>query len=697
MVEKMKFKIIKQNGDQDCGSACVSMILANYFEKNISIYEIRPVIKNTQNGTSFGDIEQGMSKIGIFATTYRVEKNIRAFAEMTVPLITQIEKEKGTYHYILVNKVTSKSIYYADPEISKIQKKSIKDFMKIWVPYIIQIDLRKSEIKLDIVENLDCLKYKNLFLKIKGRIISIVLLSIISYIVGLFLSSMYTTYFDVLIPNSLIGFLSIIMIVYLFSVVLKFLLNFFTVIISNSVNKELDQILSNEFFQSLFRKSPAALEYFGVGETINTLSNIISIRQKFFILVISIPMNIALIVSSFIILVRINILLSLLLFSLVLSLVVIVLYSEDRFRSLSKSLLQSNKKFNDGIIDTFTNTEMIKQYNQEDYFIKKGNKLLVSNLLAKNNLLNFDAKLTGLKSMALDVFNVILFTLGSYLIIKGSFVTGTLLMYNSIISFTVDPILSITNLQSVLSQGKEAENLLLNLLGSDLRFYGKEKFPTNEKNIALKTRNLQFSFNSREPLLDGINITIENQKNIALTGGNGSGKSTLGKLLSRSYLPDNGVIEINGIDISSISEEEYKTNVVYVGSSEDIISGTIIENISLGKNLDLKKLEKIAHDINLDSFIDKLQNRYETPIGNSGVKLSLGQKQLIKIVRSTIQEKQIYIFDEITNGLDKTIKPKVINYLTNLDGIKIFITHDEEIMNICDQVISIESINDNLR
>ncbi|MCT8192825.1 ATP-binding cassette domain-containing protein, partial [Pseudomonas monteilii] len=255
-------------------------------------------------------------------------------------------------------------------------------------------------------------------------------------------------------------------------------------------------------------------------------------------------------------------------------------------------------KFNDGIIDTFTNTEMIKQYNQEDYFIKKGNKLLVSNLLAKNNLLNFDAKLTGLKSMALDVFNVILFTLGSYLIIKGSFVTGTLLMYNSIISFTVDPILSITNLQSVLAQGKEAENLLLNLLGSDLRFYGKEKFPTNEKNIALKTRNLQFSFNSREPLLDGINITIENQKNIALTGGNGSGKSTLGKLLSRSYLPDNGVIEINGIDISSISEEEYKTNVVYVGSSEDIISGTIIENISLGKNLDLKKLEKIAHDIN---------------------------------------------------------------------------------------------------
>ena len=87
--------------------------------------------------------------------------------------------------------------------------------------------------------------------------------------------------------------------------------------------------------------------------------------------------------------------------------------------------------------------------------------------------------------MVLDMFNVILFSLGSYLIIKGTFVTGTLLMYNSIIGFTINPILMLINSQSLITQGKVAEELLFNLLSSELNHFGSSSFPNLETKNAI--------------------------------------------------------------------------------------------------------------------------------------------------------------------------------------------------------------------
>jgi ABC-type bacteriocin/lantibiotic exporter with double-glycine peptidase domain len=687
----MKFKITPQSGEEDCAAACVSMLLNNYFKQVVSLCEIRPIIKNTQTGTSFGDLKEGLKKFGITSTIFKVEKNILAFNEMSTPLITQIEKADKSYHYLLLLRITSKYIYYADPELTKIQKKRIDIFMKNWIPYIIQVDLVKSEIDLCIVENFKKLNYRNLFKNIKGRVASIIFLSLFSYILGLFIASMYTTYFDIVVPNALIGLVLSIMLVYLVATILKFIFNFLTTIITNSVNKTLDAILSTEFFKSLFRKSAASLEYFGMGEIIATLSNIITIRQRFFTVVISIPLNFFLFCSSFLILARINLYLSFLLVSLLIIFFLIILYSNEKYQKLSKNLIHSNKQFNDNLIDTFSNIETIKQYQQELYFVEKGRKKLIENISIRNSLLNFDAKLEGIKTMVLDIFNIILFSLGAYLIIKGTFVTGTLLMYNSIIGFTINPILVLMNFQSLLTQGKVAEELLFNLLSSDLNLFGTKSFPNSENKNEIVVKNLEFAFDSRNPLLENINLKIEDNISVALTGTNGSGKTTLGKLLARLYLPDKGGIFINGTNINHIYEHDLVKNIIFVDSEEKIISETIIENISLGRNIDNEKLELISREIGLHDFLKKLPKGYNTPIGIGGVNLSLGQKQLIKIARATIEEKKIYIFDEITNGLDKKHKPMLIKYLSQLPGIKIFITHDPELVLSCNKEININT------
>lgn len=689
---KMNFKITPQSGEADCGAACVSMLLTNYFNKVVSLCEIRPIIKNTHTGTSFGDLKEGLTKIGIKATIFKAEKDKAAFNEMKAPLLTQIKKTDNSYHYLLLIKITNKHVYYADPELSKIQKKTIDVFIKSWIPYIIQIDLKNSALDLDIIENLQKLNYRGLLRNVKGKVTLIIILSLLSYMLGLFIASMYTTYFDIIVPNSLIGLIFSIMIVYLIAALFKFILNFLTTIVTNSLNKTIDAILSTEFFQTLFRKSTASLEYFGMGDIIATLSNIIMIRQRFFTLIIAVPLNVILVLSSFYILTRINLYLAFLLLSLIIIFLLIIIYSNEKYLSFSKKLIQSNKEFNDNIIDTFSNINTIKQYQQETYFVDRGKNKLVENISIRNSLLNFDAKLEGIKAMVLDMFNVILFSLGSYLIIKGTFVTGTLLMYNSIIGFTINPILMLINSQSLITQGKVAEELLFNLLSSELNHFGSSSFPNLETKNAIIVKNLGFAFDGRKPLLKNINLKIEDKTSIAFTGSNGSGKTTLGKLLARLYLPDKGEILLNRTNINCISESELVKNLIYIDSEEKIMSATILENICLGRIIDSEKLKQISESTGLHDLIQNLPMGYDTPIGIDGINLSLGQKQLIKIARATVEEKRIYIFDEITNGLDKANKSKLINYLIGLPGIKIFITHDTELVQSCHKEINVDKL-----
>lgn len=688
-VINLKFKVTMQSAKEDCASACVCAILNNYFSKNISLCEIRPIIKNTLNGTSFGSIQKGLERIGIISTIYRTEKNINVFHSVNYPIITQIQKDDGSYHYIVVIKCRGNKIYYCDPEYSNIRKISYDEFVSKWIAYIIQIDVNASEIKIEIDDNSNHLGFFKLLLKIKGKITVIVILSIAIYFLGIISATMFNAYFNIIIPNKLSGLISTIMIIYMVVSLIKFGLNLLSTILVNSLNKALDTNLSKEFFEELFQKPTSALEYFGIGEILTTLSNVILIRQRFFAIVVFLPLNCIWLFISLFLLFRMNTFLTILVFFLIVLLVLVIAYANDDYKDLSQKVLSSNKEFNDSVIEIFSNIAMIKGYQQEIDFINRGENALLENINSRNRLLNFDAKFTGVKQIILELFNIILFSIGTVLIIDGNFLTGSLLTYNSMLGFAINPLLNLANVQSLFTQGKSAQDLLYNFLNSRINLFGNKKFPKNETNLVLEMKHVNFSYENRTSLLNDVNLSLKDNNSIAITGNNGSGKTTVGKLLSRYYLPDSGTIMVNGLDINEISNIEFYENVLFIDSNEDLISSTIIDNILLGRNIDIEKISKVLNDLKLDEFINKLEKGYDTLVGTDGINLSEGQKQLIKIARATVEEKKIYIFDEIMNGLDSTHKSDIIQYLHNLTGLKIFITHDAQLMESCDNIFRV--------
>lgn len=178
---------------------------------------------------------------------------------------------------------------------------------------------------------------------------------------------------------------------------------------------------------------------------------------------------------------------------------------------------------------------------------------------------------------------------------------------------------------------------------------------------SIKISNLNFSYNNDGKVLSDINIEIKKGEQVALVGSSGSGKTTLVNLIERFYNPDEGSIDIDGINIKDIKISDLHNLFGTVTQESILFNDTISNNISYGSNKkvtveDVKKAARIAY---ADEFIDKLPAGYDTVLSPKGSNLSGGQKQRLCIARAIVGDPPILIFDEATSALDSESEKNV--------------------------------------
>jgi ATP-binding cassette, subfamily B, heavy metal transporter len=182
-----------------------------------------------------------------------------------------------------------------------------------------------------------------------------------------------------------------------------------------------------------------------------------------------------------------------------------------------------------------------------------------------------------------------------------------------------------------------------------------------EKEVKLKKvkgnidfENISFTYKSSSAsAIENINLHIEAGKSIAFVGKSGVGKTTIVRLLMRFYDPTKGIIKIDGIDIKNFTKSRLRSFMGVVPQEPILFNNTIAYNISYGLDkVNIKDVKAAAKMANLNEFIDKLPNKYNTEVGERGVKLSGGQKQRLAIARMILSDPDIIIFDEATSQLD---------------------------------------------
>ena len=206
----------------------------------------------------------------------------------------------------------------------------------------------------------------------------------------------------------------------------------------------------------------------------------------------------------------------------------------------------------------------------------------------------------------------------------------------------------------------------------------------------VRFEQVEFSYGAGNRVLHKFDLTLAAGKTVALVGTTGAGKSTLAKLIARFYDPSTGEVLLDGVNLKRISSEELRKNVVMVTQEAYLFSGTVADNIALGKpGASLSEIRAAAAAVGADDFIMRLPDGYDTDVNKRGGRVSSGQRQLISFARAFLADPSVLILDEATSSLDIPGERMVQRGLQTLlhDRTAVIIAHRLSTVSIADRVL----------
>jgi len=251
---------------------------------------------------------------------------------------------------------------------------------------------------------------------------------------------------------------------------------------------------------------------------------------------------------------------------------------------------------------------------------------------------------------------VVVFLSSTYLIMSA----GDFLAFFTAMGMLVKPAKTLININKPLQQALVAAISVFSLIDEKSEENIGEQLMSNVEGDII-FQNVSFSYNDEKVSLNNINLTIKQGETIALVGSTGSGKTTLINLLIRFYNPTNGKILINNKDINSFDLESFRSNFSFVDQNVRLFNDTISGNIAFGQKdkMTTDSIVDAAKISNSIEFIEKLDDKFDSEIGEDGVTLSGGQRQRLSIARAIAKDSPILILDEATSSLDSATEKLV--------------------------------------
>jgi subfamily B ATP-binding cassette protein MsbA len=297
-------------------------------------------------------------------------------------------------------------------------------------------------------------------------------------------------------------------------------------------------------------------------------------------------------------------------------------------------------------------------------------------------------------SVLLGVVGAVIMYVGARQILAGSLTLGGYFTYTMLMAFLIAPVMQIVQVGTQLTEalaGLERSQEILSQPAEDRDPRRTITLPPIEGNIAFQ--DVSFSYDGTRMVLNDISFHAAPGTVTALVGSSGSGKSTTIGLISAFYVPTQGSVTVDGFDLSKVKIDSYRTQLGVVLQESFLFDGTIRENVAFSRpdasDEDVLRACRIAR---VDEFAESFADKYETIVGERGVKLSGGQRQRISIARAILAEPRILILDEATSSLDSESEQMIQEGLSYLmRGRTTFvIAHRLSTIRRADQILVIE-------
>ena len=346
-------------------------------------------------------------------------------------------------------------------------------------------------------------------------------------------------------------------------------------------------------------------------------------------------------------------------------------------KKYSKKLKKSGKErqettgiLNSKLQETLSGIRVIRAFATEKQEIHNFKKISLELKKVVMKTVGYNAKSNSVSEALNYIMVAILLLFGGYRILRGRvFTTGDFLTIMSAIGSMYTPVRRSANIYNSLSTNIPSIGRIFEILDVVPEIADAPdcvNFEEFKSDITFENVDFRYKDND-EKILKNINLVAKKGETVALVGNSGGGKSTLVNLIPRFFDVDAGMITIDGINVKDYKIKSLRKKIGIVPQETFLFGGTVLENIKYGnQKASVEEVIEAAKKANAHEFIEKLEQGYETEIGERGVKLSGGQKQRISIARAILENPQILILDEATSALDNESEQLVQDALEKL-------------------------------
>lgn len=676
-----------QKDQTDCGVCCLQSLI-KYYGGDISLEILREKSGTTQTGTTLLGLYQCAKEIGFDAEG--CEADINALIEHNQPVILHVVLENKYEHYVVCYyRDSSKNNEFIIGDPAKgIEYWSKEKLDGVWVSKtcLTLVPNKSFEKKEKNVSEKRQWLY-NLIKEDQESIYTIIVLGVVTTLLGMAMSIFSQKLIDDILPKRKvsilffsIGFLSFLLFA---RVIIQSLRDFYII----KQSKEFNQRINKSFFSSLLHLPKLFFDTRKIGDFVARLNDTQRIQNVIkylitntFVDILGVLISIGFLFYYFWKLAIICLIVSPIIFYIIFKFNKKIILSQNE-------VMQSYSVNEANYIDSIRGIDVIKGLGKQDLFLKR-NLVVFGGFQSKIfELGKINIKITLYSGLALVVFLVTILSFSSYSVLNSQLKLGEMM---AIIGISSSLLTSITNLALVSIPIQEAKVAFDRMF--EYSSIAKEKLDGLEiEDIQeIEVRQLDFRFSGRSKLLENVNLKLRKGQIACLLGESGSGKTTFTEILQKNYEQESGTIVINNhFSLKEISTENWRNHISIVPQNIQLFNANFLENIVLDENIDEKKLNEVI-SLGFEDFINLLPQGLMTIVGEEGVNLSGGQKQLLGWMRALYHNPLLLILDEPTSSLDKDNRNFIYQLIRKIkkDKIIFIISHNlESLEEIADEVL----------
>ena len=686
-----KKDIVLQDGPADCG-ICSLLMIIKYYGGDVSKEYLRNITNTNKNGVTALSLLETGNALGF--STKGVEGDIINLEQEYYPCIAHVIIDNSYKHFVVISKINciKKIITIADPAVGIVNMK-IEDFNKIatnnyllFTPLkpipTIKSDRKVFNIIIDFV------------IKNKAKFISIILFSLIYTFLNILTSFNIQLIIENVISTSNKYNLHVIIVSILFFVILKVIIDYFRAELLNFINHKLDYNMIENIYKHILSLPHLYYKNRTTGEIISRLQDLGELRESLSKMFVALFVDLLLVIF---------VLITLFLISNKLTIIAIIVaaihllctWIFNRYLSkIIKKIKESNAKANSYMIESIKSNDTIKGLNLLE---RVSNRFLLKYCDFLSNSYHFNKvynKGEFLKDFLSGVGEIIVLLVGVYLVLDNIITLAELITFNSLLIYFMTPIKNLFEFDLVRRKAYIALERLEELY--DIK---KEEFAINEmytgKRIKgfIKIKELKYSYNNKENLLNNINLSIDKGEKVVIYGQSGSGKSTIAKIIMKYLNIDRSMVFIDGKDVNDYHLMDIRENISYISQNEMLFNDTIYNNISLSEK------ESTYDDFLKVCNICKVEEIYSNDIRGANMiidedssNISGGEKERIVLARALLKNSSIYILDESLSQIDVKSEKEILENIFTVYKNKTFIviSHRYDNESLFDKVIKID-------